>query len=291
MTPDHSLTATFEQHRLRLRGIAQRLLGSAHEADEVVQDAWLRMDRSEPGAIENRGAWLTAVVSRLALDRLRARVRRAETSLDQAAVDTQAAGGPESEAELADSVGAALMVVLNTLGPAERLAFVLHDSFAISFDEIGAVLGRSPCAAKQLASRARHMVRGTDPGAAHDPTRQRRIVDAFLNAARTGDLDALIALLAPDATLLADAAAVRMGSPAELRGAASVAGMFSGRALGASAVLLDGHVAIAWVIEGTPKVVWDVVYDHEHHITHIDMLATPSTLALLDLSAEPGVEG
>ncbi|MGH9283287.1 MAG: sigma factor-like helix-turn-helix DNA-binding protein, partial [Acidimicrobiales bacterium] len=184
---------------------------------------------------------------------------------------------------LADSVGAALLVVLDTLRPAERLAFVLHDLFAVPFDEIGPIVGRSAAAAKQLASRARHKVQGTDPIAGADPIRQREVVDAFLAASRNGDFDALVALLDPDVVLHADPVAVHMGSPEILRGAAAVAGTFSGRALAARAALIDGAVGVVWAVGGRPKVAWDFTIT-DGRIVHIDMLAAPDALDDLDLT-------
>jgi hypothetical protein len=199
-------------------------------------------------------------------------------------VDTRAAGGdPEHEALLADSVGAALLVVLDTLSPSERLAFVLHDVFAVPFDEIGSIVGRSSNAAKQLASRARNKVQGADPVPDADPVRQREIVDAFLAAARGGDFDALVALLDPNIVLEADATAVRMGSPEETLGAAAVAGTFSGRALGAQAALIDGAVGMVWIVDGSTKVAWDFTI-RDGKIVHIDMLAAPDSLDDLDLT-------
>ncbi len=184
---------------------------------------------------------------------------------------------------MADSVGAALLMVLDTLSPAERLAFVLHDTFAVPFDEIGTILSRSSTAAKQLASRARHKVQGSGLVPDADPARQRAIVDAFLAASRSGNFDALVALLDPDIVLRADATAVRMGSPEEIRGAAAVAGTFSGRALAARAALIDGAIGIVWMVGGRPKVAWDFIIE-DGRIAFIDMLAAPHTLRDLDVT-------
>ena len=285
MTESQWLVDQFETHRAHLRAVAYRMLGSEVEADDAVQEAWLRLSRSDASEIENLGGWLTTVVGRVSLDMLRARARREEPAgarPSEPAERAQPDGGPEHEAVLADTVGAALLVVLDTLSPAERLAFVLHDVFAVPFDEIGAIVGRSSNAAKQLASRARNKVQGSDPVADADPGRQRAVVDAFLAASRNGDFDALVALLDPDIVLEADATAVQMGSPAQTRGAAAVAGTFSGRALAAQPALVDGAVGVVWAVEGRPKVVWDFTIAGGK-VVHIDMLAAPASLDDLDL--------
>jgi RNA polymerase sigma-70 factor (ECF subfamily) len=199
-------------------------------------------------------------------------------------LDGPAAGGdPEHEAVLADTVGSALLVVLDTLSPAERLAFVLHDMFAVPFDEIGPIVGRSPNAAKQLASRARHKVQGKGAVSDADPARQREVVDAFLSASRSGDFDALVALLDPDIVLVADSAAVRMGAPEEVMGAEAVAATFSGRAEAAQAALVAGAVGVVWAVAGRPRVVWDFTIT-DGKVVHIDMLAATDSLADLDLT-------
>jgi RNA polymerase sigma factor (sigma-70 family) len=276
----------FEAHRAHLRAVAYRMLGSRGEADDAVQEAWLRLSRSDTRDIDNLGGWLTTVVARVSLDMLRSRASRREEPAgadlpDQ--IGSPAAGGPEDEALLADTVGSALLVVLDTLSPAERLVFVLHDMFGVPFDEIGAIVGRSPNAAKQLASRARNKVQGSGPAADADPTRQREVVDAFLAASRNGDFDALVALLDPDVVLRADAEAVRMGSPEEVRSAPAVAGTFSGRALAAQPALIDGAVGIVWAVGGQRKVAWDFTI-RDGKVVHIDMLAAPDSLDDLDLT-------
>jgi Sigma-70, region 4 len=197
-------------------------------------------------------------------------------------IDGSAGTAPEDEALLVDTVGSALLMVLDTLRPAERLAFVLHDVFGVPFDEIGPMISRSSTAAKQLASRARHKVQGTEPLPDVDPARQREVVDAFLAASRRGDFDTLVGLLDPDVVLEADAAAVRMGSPAEVRGASAVAGTFSGRALAAQPALIDGFVGMVWAVGGRPKVAWDLTISHGK-IVHIDMLAARDSLDALDV--------
>jgi RNA polymerase sigma-70 factor (ECF subfamily) len=280
----------FEAHRAHLRTVAYRMLGSWGEADDAVQEAWFRLNRSDASEIENLGGWLTTVVGRVSLDMLRSRASRREDPVgadlsDRApgpSATTTAGVDPEHEALLADTVGSALLVVLDTLSPAERLAFVLHDMFAVPFEEIGTIVGRSPNAAKQLASRARRKVQGRGEASDADPARQREVVDAFLAASRGGDFDALVALLDPDVVLVGDAAAVRMGGPDEMRGADAVAGMFSGRAEGAQPALVDGAVGVAWAVGGRPKVVWDFTIE-DGKVVHIDMLAADDTLDGLEL--------
>jgi RNA polymerase sigma-70 factor (ECF subfamily) len=190
---------------------------------------------------------------------------------------------PEHEALVADAVGSALLVVLDMLSPAERLAFVLHDMFAVPFEEIGAIVGRSSDAVKQLASRARRKVQGSGPVADADPGRQREVVDAFLAASRDGELDALVAVLDPDIVLRADSLAVRMGTPEEVRGARSVAAIFSGRALTAQPALIDGGVGVAWSVDGHLRVAWDFII-RDGKVIHIDMLAAPDTLRDLEFT-------
>jgi RNA polymerase sigma factor (sigma-70 family) len=281
------LVDRFEAQRAHLRAVAYRMLGSTGEADDAVQEAWVRLNRSDTSAIENLDGWLTTVVSRVSLDMLRSRASRREEPAGESVPDhlesPTAGTDPEHEAMLADTVGSALLLVLDTLSPAERLAFVLHDMFAVPFDEIGPIVGRSPNATKQLASRARHKVQGKGAAPEADPARQRRVVDAFLAASRSGDFDALVALLDPDIVLVADAAAVEMGSPEETQGAAAVAGTFSGRALAAEPALIDGAVGIVWAVRGQAKVAWDFTI-RDGKIVHIDMLAASDTLDDLDLT-------
>ena len=295
MSEQEWLADRFAAHRAHLTAVARRMLGSPAEADDAVQETWLRLSRTDSTAIDNLGGWLTTVVARVSLDMLRSRASRREepvgARLHDHAGAIEPAGDPErdpehdpeQEAVLADTVGSALLIVLDTLSPAERLAFVLHDLFAVPFDQIGAILERSPDAAKQLASRARHKVQGTEPDPDTDPTRQRQIVEAFLAASRRGDFEALVALLHPDVALRADAAAVGMGSPEEVRGAAAVASLFSGRALAAQPALIDGAVGMLWAVAGRPRVVWDLTI-RQGTIVHFDMLAAPDTLDDLDLT-------
>jgi len=283
---DDPLTDAFEAHRPRLHSVAQRMLGNPTEADDAVQEAWLRLHRSDAGTIDNLGGWLTTVVARVSLDMLRARAGRGPLDGTTAERPDHRAVDPETEAQTADGVGAALMVVLDTLTPAERLAFVLHDMFAVPFDEIAGITGRSPAASKMLASRARQKVRGARPldddVVEADPARQRAVVDAFLAASRAGDFAALLAVLHPGVAMHTDEAGVRMGSPALTTGAAAVAGTFSGRAQGAQAALIDGAVGLVWIVGGTTKVVWDFsVIDGV--VSHIDMVADPATIASMTI--------
>jgi RNA polymerase sigma factor (sigma-70 family) len=222
------LTEGFEAHRAHLRAVAYRMLGSTSEADDAVQEAWLRLSRSDVGRVQNLGGWLTTVVGRICLDMLRARTARREAPLDERAPDLIASRAdgtdPEQEALMADAVGLALLVVLDTLTPAERLAFVLHDMFSVPFDQIAPILERTPNATKMLASRARQRLKAADATPDNDdPARHRAVVRAFLAAARRGDFGALLGLLHPDVVLRADRAARAKGAPPELRGAAEVA--------------------------------------------------------------------
>jgi RNA polymerase sigma factor (sigma-70 family) len=285
---DHDrLAGQFETHRAHLQAVAYRMLGSPTEADDAVQEAWLRLSRADTSDVANLGGWLTTVVARVCLDMLRSRTARREEPLGarapEPAVSREAGTDPEHEAVLADSVGLALLVVLEELAPAERVAFVLHDMFAVPFDEIGPILGRSPAAAKQLASRARRRVRGADTVPDTDLTRQREAVGAFLAASRHGDFDALLAMLDPDVLLRADRAAVEMGAAREVRGAAGVAGTFSGRARAARLALVNGMAGIVWAAGGQARVVFEFTITYGK-ITTIDMLADPELLRDLDLA-------
>lgn len=279
------LAQQFEAHRAHLRGVALRMLGSTAEADDAVQEAWIRLHRSGASEIDNLGGWLTTVVSRVSLDMLRARASRREDPTNDDRIERVAGRlDPEHDAVLADSVGAALLVVLDTLAPAERLVFVLHDLFAVPFEEIAPIVGRSTDATKMLASRARRKVQGKGGDVEVNDARQRSVVDAFLAASRNGDFDALVALLDADAAVVADAVAVRMGAPERVSGASAVAQMFCGRAQGAEAAIVDGAVGWVWMVGRRPKVVWDVAVQHGK-IVHIDMLASPDTLQMLEISA------
>lgn len=237
----------FESHRHRLEEVAQRILGSGGEAGDAVQEAWLRFSRSDPRTVENLGGWLTTVVARICLDMLRARKSRREDP-DGDAVSTAERhtppADPEQDARTADAVGVALMVVLDRLAPAERVAFVLHDLFDVSFDDIARIVDRSPVAARQLASRARRRVRGAGRSADDQECADRRLVEAFLAASRQGDLAGLLTILDPEVVFHADAAAAKLGTAPELRGAEAVAALFRGRAQAATVVLIDGTIGV-----------------------------------------------
>ncbi|RIQ23207.1 sigma-70 family RNA polymerase sigma factor [Jiangella rhizosphaerae] len=296
MRDDEWLAQRFEENRARMRAVAYRMLGSAAEADDAVQEAWLRLSRTDTSDLHNLGGWLTTVVSRVALDMLRSRTSRREDPLDDgdrgAATVDAAAPDPEGEAMLADAVGPALLVVLDSLAPAERLAFVLHDLFAMPFDEIAVILERTPAATRQLASRARRRVQGART-ASPDPVRQRLVVDAFLAASRNGQFDDLLALLDPEVVLQADQRAVENAAAARaqgapplerlIHGAAAVAGTFSGRAQGARPALVDGVPAAAVGVGGALRAVFRFTFDGDH-ITAIEIVGEPDRLAAMDVT-------
>jgi RNA polymerase sigma factor (sigma-70 family) len=287
------LAERFEEQRGSLTAVAYRMLGSASEADDAVQEAWLRLHRADASSVENLPAWLTTVVARVCLNMLRARVRRREEALEGQPSDRVAGHesvvDPEHEAVLADSVGLALLVVLDTLTPAERLAFVLHDMFDLSFSEIAPIVDRSPTAARQLASRARRRVKGATPGPVADLARQRRVVDAYLAATRAGDFRALVELLHPDVVLRADAAAVPTGAPTRLQGASTVAAgalASSRRAQFAQLALVNGAVGLVMATGGRLVLVLEFT-STGGTITGIDVVADPdrlrsTTVAVLD---------
>ena len=272
------------------------MLGSPSEADDAVQESWLRLSRSDTSSVENLGGWLTTVVARICLDMLRARTARREETLETAMIEPpgshEDAANPEDEALLADSVALALLVVLDTLNPAERLAFVLHDLFDVPFDEIAPIVGRTPTAARQLASRARRRVRGQGyedetadtPPLNTDLTRQREIVAAFLAASRGGDFDALLTLLDPEVVYRADGAAVAVGSTPEIRGAAAVAQQFAGRARFAQVALVDGAAGAVWAPGGQPRVVFAFTIGDDGRIVAIELFADPTRIGQLDLT-------
>jgi RNA polymerase sigma factor (sigma-70 family) len=281
------LAEQFEGYRTHLRAVAYRMLGSQSEADDAVQESWFRLSHSGTSGVENLGGWLTTVVARVCLDMLRSRESRREESLDEhipdPIVSSEDGIDPEHEALLADSVGLALLVVLVTLNPAERLAFVLHDLFAVPFDEIAPIVGRSPTATRQLASRARHRLQGAATVSDLDLTPQREVVNAFLAASRGGDFDALLAVLDPDVVLRADQIAVHMGPSEEVRGALAVAGQFSRRARAAQLALVNGAIGLVWASGGHPRVVFDFTIKGGK-IVAIDMIADPESLRKLDLT-------
>ncbi|GAA1318704.1 sigma-70 family RNA polymerase sigma factor [Pseudonocardia xinjiangensis] len=282
------LAARFEEHRPHLRSVAYRLLGSLSEADDAVQETWLRLSRSDTDEVANLGGFLTTVVGRVALNMLRSRNQRREEPLDVRVPDpivTRLDGGdPEHEALLADSVGLALLVVLETLTPAERLAFVLHDLFAMPFDEIAAVVGRTEPATRQLASRARRRVQGAAPTPDRDRARQREVIDAFLAASRGGDIDGLLAILDPDVVVRSDGGALRPSSV--LRGSEAVARgavVFAQIAELTRPALVNGAVGAVAMSEGRPLSVaaFTVVGGK---VARLDILSDPERLARIDLS-------
>ncbi len=283
------LAERFEEQRTRLRAVAYRMLGSLSEADDAVQEAWLRLSRSEAGEIENLGGWLTTVVARVSLNMLRSRAVRREEPLGPYVPDPvvdRADPDPEHEALLADSVGLALLVVLEKLTPAERLAFVLHDMFAVPFEEIGAIIDRSPEAARQLASRARRRVQAQNAVPDSDLDAQREVVDAFLAAAREGDFEALVAVLDPDVVLRADGGAALAGASIEVRGAAEVASramMWSRVELTLHPALVNGAPGGVMTRDGRPFSVGGFTV-RGGKIVEIDILADPARLAQLDLT-------
>jgi RNA polymerase sigma factor (sigma-70 family) len=284
------LAERFEAHRPHLRAVAYRMLGSLSEADDAVQDVWLRLSRSDPSSVENLGGWLTTVTARVCLTMLRARKARGEEPLDahvpDPVVSRENGIDPEQEALLADAVGLALLVVLETLAPAERVAFVLHDMFDLPFDQIASVLGRSPAAARQLASRARRRVQATATVPDADLARQREVVDAFFAAARGGDLDALVAVLSVDVVLRGDVGTVPAGASKTVRGAQAVAEQalaFARLAPSAQPVLVNGAAGVVVVPQGRPFAVMGFTVRHGK-IVEIDILADPARLRRLDLA-------
>jgi RNA polymerase sigma-70 factor (ECF subfamily) len=265
--------------------VAFRILGNPEDTDDALQEAWLRLSRTDAADIGNLTGWLTTVVSRICLNMLRSRQRRPFESIDDAAgveqLSMQSAVTPEDQAILADSMGPALLIVLDRLNPAERITFVLHDMFSISYEEIAWILGKSPEACRQLASRARRRVRiAEDPTS--DPKPQREIVVAFLAAAKTGDFQTLLSILSPDAELVADPAAIAMGAPASLVGSNDVAARFSGGAKAARTALLDGLAGLVWAQGGTPKVAFDFTV-MAGKVTRIEMIADSDVLGEIDI--------
>jgi RNA polymerase sigma factor (sigma-70 family) len=293
MPPPERLAEQFEEHRAHLRAVAYRMLGSASEVDDAVQESWIRLGRTDVSDVENLRAWLTTVVARVCLDMLRARTSRREEPLDTHVPDpviTRADGDPESDAMLADSVGLALLVVLETLEPAERLAFVLHDVFGMTFEEIAPIVDRSAVAARQLASRARRRVQNRAPNADDDLRQQRRVIDAFLAAAREGDFERLVAVLDPDIVLRADGGALT-GASRVVRGASAVAAQattFSRSGLSNQLVLVNGDLGL---VSRRPdgrlfSVIGFTIANGK--IVEMDILADPERLSRLDLSALEG---
>jgi RNA polymerase sigma factor (sigma-70 family) len=296
MDDNDRLAGRFEASRPRLRAMAYRMLGSLSDAEDAVQEGWLHAAGSDAGAVANLEGWFTTIVARVCLDMLRSRKTRREDPLDPdeaapAGPEPDAVpAGPEQEAVLADAVGLALLVVLDTLAPAERVAFVLHDTFGLPFGEIGAITGRSPAAARQLASRARRRIQAPVPVPGSRLGRQRKVADAFLAAARGGDLGALIAVLDPEVVLHADAAAAPSGVPVTVRGAAAVASgarAASMRSRYSRVALVNGTPGIVMAPRGRLTVVLAFTID-EDKISRIDVIADPARLAGLDLAVLDG---
>ena len=281
------LAEQFEANRTHLRAVAYRMLGSLSEADDAVQEAWLHLSRADTSSVANLGGYLTTIVARICLDMLRARKSRREESLEASVPEPitrrESATDPEHEALLADSIGLALLVVLERLSPAERLAFVLHDIFAVPFDEIASVVERSETAARQLASRARRRVRGAASSGDVDRTRQRTVVDAFLAAARAGNFDALLAVLDPDVVFRHDRTAVPLGASREVNGALAVAKQFAGSAQAARSLLVNGAVGVVLAPRGRLLLVLDLTITHGK-IAEINVIADPARLQQLDLA-------
>lgn len=288
---DHNVLAhRFEEHRVHLRSMAYHMLGSTSDADDAVQETWLRLSRVDAAGIKNMRGWLTTVIGRVCLDALRARKARREEPagiapdcLSPALVAGRANhDDPEQQALVADAVGPALLVVLDLLSPAERVAFVLHDVFEVPFDLIASFVDRSPDAAKMLASRARRKVRGASTPLEPDQIVKRDLVSAFLAASRDGHFHLLLEMLDPEVVLRADNAAIQMGSPAEIRGARDLAEFFSGRAQAARMALVDGVVNAMWAPGGNPRVIFAFTIEHGL-IIRIELLAEPTWIRQLDV--------
>lgn len=287
MDEDDWLASKFEASRSRLRAMAYRMLGSLSDAEDAVQEAWIHAADADAGSVGNLDGWLTTIVARVCLDMLRSRRSRREEPLD---AQDAAVAGPEQEAVLADSVGLALLVVLDTLAPAERVAFVLHDTFGLPFSEIAAITGRSPAAARQLASRARRRVQGTAAVPGIRLARQREVADAFLAASRGGDLGLLLAVLDPEVVLHADAAAVPSGGPVTIRGAAAVARgarAASGRSRYSGVALVNGVPGIVMAARGRLVLVLALTIP-DSRISRIDVIADPARLEELHLAVLDG---
>ncbi|WP_404389502.1 sigma-70 family RNA polymerase sigma factor [Humibacillus xanthopallidus] len=305
-TPTDRVVRDFEAHRARLRAVAYRVLGSTSDADDAVQEAWLRLGRTDASQVDNLGGWLTTVVARISLDMLRSRAARRETLWDgeHREVETEsrvtslhpgptAAPDPAAEAELADAVGVALLLVLDSLTPAERLAFVLHDLFGLPFEQIAGIVDRSPAATRQLASRARRQVRSAQVQADADRSRQRRVVEAFLAASRAGDFAALLELLDPDVVMRADTTAAAMGAASVVRGRSEVAGVFNAGARAARLAVLGtddggalGQVGAVWAVRGEPKVAFAFTVVGER-VAGIELIADPEWLTTTEITYLP----
>ncbi|WP_406077131.1 sigma-70 family RNA polymerase sigma factor [Micromonospora sp. NBC_00858] len=280
------LARRFEENRSRLRAVAHRMLGSGTEAEDAVQDTWLRLSRADIAGIDNLPGWLTTTVGRVCLDRLRTRTTRPEQPWDTATSEPDPSDGgpvdPEREAMLTESVGRALLVVLDTLAPTDRFVFVLHDMFAVSFEEIAAVVDRSPAAVRQIASRARRRVHQDGTVRETDPARQRQVVEAFLAASREGRFDDLVSLLDPHVVMRADPVAAGLGSAAETHGSAAIAGFFNGRAQAASPAYVDGVPGAVVNLGGDLRLAISFIVTDR--IIGIEVVADPTQLATLDLT-------
>jgi RNA polymerase sigma factor (sigma-70 family) len=293
MDDSHWLAKRFDENRGRLRGVAYRMLGSVSEAEDAVQEAWLKFSRSDIGRVENLGGWLTTIVARVCLDMLRSRASRREEPL-AAVADAPSESDLEDDVALADAIGPALLIVLEMLAPAERVAFVLHDMFNLSFEEIAPIVNRTPAATRQLASRARRRVRGAEAPAT-DIVHHRELVSAFLAASRDGDFAQLVAVLSPDVVLRADDLAVRtaaekqrQGAPTlapEIRGASRVAGAFKGRARAALPAIIDGEAGAVWAVGAQVGAAFLFTIEHGK-ITAIDLIMNPGHLAELDVKID-----
>jgi RNA polymerase sigma factor (sigma-70 family) len=291
------LAKRFEENREHLRTVAHRMLGSPSEAEDAVQEAWLRLSRSDGLDVENLGGWLTTVVARVCLDALRSRKYLEEAQLaERQELQGKTEASPEKEVLLADSIGPALLAVLDVLAPAERVAFVLHDMFDMAFEQIAPIVGRSPAAARQLASRARRRLQGRNAVPDPELPRQREIVDAFLAASRDGKFEALLAVLDPDVVLRADPLVVKTaaaynwggasGLASEVHGAPAVAEAFKGRARGTQPALIDGMAGAVWAPGGTTRGVWALTFDDEK-IVEIELIMDPIHLAQIEVLVEP----
>lgn len=277
MDEPHALAEQFERNRTRLRSVAYRMLGSMGEAEDAVQEAWFRLSRADAAEVGNLAGWLTTVVARICLDVLRSRSSHREEPLDAEGAPepiADAAADPERATVLADSLGVALLVLLEALAPAERVAFVLHDMFDMPFDQIAPIVGKSPVAVRQLASRARRRVRGASASGDANPVRRRQIVNAFLEAARGGSLEGLLALLDPHAVVRADAGAQRFGAQPETRGAEAIASVFARRASGALPALVGGQPGLAWAPSGKLRVAMRFTITGGR-VAAIDLIADP----------------
>jgi RNA polymerase sigma factor (sigma-70 family) len=281
------LASRFEANRPHLRAVAYRMLGSYAEADDAVQETWLRLDRAEPDRVENLKGWLTTIVGRVCLDRLRWRRARREEPVDERRAETISTPDeevdPEQHALLAETVGSALLVVLDSLSPTERVVFVLRDVFAVPFAEIVPIVNRSPDAVRQLASRARRRLQGGSAAGVTDVARQREVIDAFLAASREGDFDALLTLLDPDVIFRADDIAVRLGAPTETHGAEAVARATVGRTWGAQPGLIDGAVGLVWPPGGRTKIAFCFAIIGGR-IAAINMIADPERVGEFDIT-------